>query len=61
MLELHKPVKRTPSIHVDEFGRKCGGTIKGEVVYIHKDGRFHVVQFTFPGGSFRESFWGVEP
>ena len=61
MLELHKTVRRTPSIHVDEFGRRCGGTIKGEVVYIHPEGRFHVVRFDFRFGSFCEAFQGVEP
>ncbi len=61
MLTIGKEVKRMPSIHIDEQGRRTAGTVKGEVIYIHPRGRFHVVQFTFPGGSFRESFLGVEP
>ena len=40
-------------------------TLKGEhikpckVVYIHPEGRYHTVQFDFPGGSFKESYLGV--
>lgn len=56
MVELHKPVRRTPSIHIDNEGHRVGGLEKGVVRYIHSKGRFHVVEFTFPGGSFRESF-----
>lgn len=28
----------------------------GKVVYIHPKGRFYTLEFTFPGGSYRESF-----
>lgn len=61
MIELHKTVRRMPSIHIGDNGHRVGGKMEGTVVYIHPKGRFHVVQFNFPGGSFRESFGGVEP
>lgn len=35
-------------------------SLSGTVVYVHPEGRFHVVEFTFPGGGkLRESFHGV--
>lgn len=34
-------------------------TAPGVVVYIHPALRFHIVEFTFPGGKFREGFPGV--
>lgn len=61
MIELHKTVRRMPSIHIDNEGHRMSRPINGEVVYIHPKGRFHVVRFDFPFGSFRESFLGVEP
>ena len=33
--------------------------IKGEVVFIHSRGRFHVVAFLFGKYTFRESFFGI--
>ena len=52
-----------------------GGTLlpaeQGRVVYIHPQGRFFTLEFTFPKGTFRESYplknriqapmWGAEP
>ena len=42
-----------------------GGTLlpseEGTVVYIHPEGRFYTLQFTFPRGSFRESYWTCPP
>lgn len=31
---------------------------RGKVVYIHPESRFHVVEFEFGGGKFREAFPG---
>lgn len=31
---------------------------KGKVIYIHPEMRFHVVEFEFDGGKFREAFIG---
>lgn len=59
MLRIGDIVRRMPSVHIGDNGWKIGGTVKGEVVYIHPKGRYHVVRFDFPGGSFRESFTGV--
>ena len=33
--------------------------MKGTVVYVHKEGRYHTVEFETPGGPIRESFAGV--
>ena len=60
MLRIGDIVRRMPSVHIGDNGWKLGGMVKGEVVYIHPKGRYHVVRFDFPGGSFRESFTGVE-
>lgn len=35
--------------------------MRGEVIYVHPKGRFHVVEFTNSMGiKMRETFWGVE-
>lgn len=36
-----------------------GKRLRGRVVYVHPLGRFHTVEFTLPGGTFRESFRGT--
>ena len=61
IVKLHDIVKRVPSIdfRVDKYFVRIKGPIDAEVVYIHPKGRYHVVRFDFPGGSFRESFTGV--
>ena len=62
MLKLGDKVRRLPFIHIDESGHRIVGTKEwGTVVYIHPAGRYHVVRFDYPGGSYRESYWGVEP
>ena len=33
--------------------------LSGRVVYIHPEGRYHVVEFDMPGGPVREAFMGV--
>lgn len=35
-------------------------TMTGTVVYIHPEERYHVVEFAFPYGAVRESFYGAE-
>ena len=61
-VKLHGIVKRLPSIdfRVDKYFVRLKGPMDAEVVYIHPKGRFHVVRFDFPIGSFCESFRGVE-
>lgn len=34
--------------------------MRGTVVWVHPEGRFHVVAFQTGGGALRECFWGVE-
>lgn len=34
--------------------------MRGKVVYVHPQGRFHTVEFMTGGGPIRESFQGVE-
>lgn len=57
--------KITKPVHwleIEPSGRRGGGNMRkhevatGTVVYIHPKGRFYTLEFTFPGGSFRESF-----
>lgn len=38
---------------------KHAGPMRGRVVYVHPQGRFHVVEFALRGGPVRESFAGV--
>lgn len=60
MLKIGDTVWRVPSTNVDELGRNINKPFKSTVVYIHPKGRYHEVQFDFPGGSFRESYYGTE-
>lgn len=42
-----------------EYGMEGGTRLppeRGRVVYIHPEGRFYTLEFTFERGSFRESF-----
>ena len=38
MLKIGDIVRRMPSVHIGDNGWKIGGTVKGEVVYIHPKG-----------------------
>jgi hypothetical protein len=33
--------------------------ITGTVVYVHPQGRYHIVEFDMPGGKVREAFMGT--
>lgn len=61
MLKKNDTVYRVPSVNIDENGKNRPTPLRCQVVYIHPQGRYHVVRFSFRCGSFRESFWGVEP
>lgn len=50
--EVGEAVIRRP----ETFGR---GRMKGRVVYVHPEGRFHVVEFETRGGVIRECCWGA--
>lgn len=51
-------VIRTPVTfpEVDKYGRGRCGPMRGKVVYVHRRGRYHVVQFE---SGIREAFQGV--
>lgn len=44
----------------DGFNAKESARLMGRVVWIHPQGRFHVVEFQLGGGIVRECFLGVE-
>lgn len=53
-----KPLTVGAPMEEDKDG-KSRPTMTGRVVYIHPQGRYHVVEFEIPGGVVRESFAGV--
>lgn len=53
-----KPLTVGKPLEDDKDG-KHRPTMSGRVVYIHPQGRYHVVEFEIPGGVVRESFAGV--
>lgn len=44
----------------DGFNAKEPARLTGRVVWVHPEGRFHVVEFQLGGGAVRECFLGVE-
>lgn len=42
-----------------EYVDAVGKTLTGRVVYVHPENRYYVVEFAVIGGSFRESFYGL--
>lgn len=42
-----------------EYVDAVGKTLTGRVVYVHPENRYYVVEFDVIGGSFRESFYGL--
>ena len=62
---LGQKVLRVPTI-VEDVTRRVSKIISvkqsypGIVVYIHPEGRFHVVEFTFGSCKIRESYFGVQ-
>lgn len=46
------------------YGMEGGSTLpaeEGTVVYVHPEGRFYTLEFRFPKGRFRESYWLAPP
>lgn len=43
-----------------EFKKEVRSPMKGKVIYIHPQGRYHVVEFELRGGKVRECFKGCE-
>ena len=69
MVKVGDKVTRTPQTIEDMVGRdgnRFGNALtikpmRGEVIFVHSKGRFHVVEFTNSYGvKLRESFDGVE-
>lgn len=62
-MKLGQKVIRTPLTFYDSSERQKGEPARrpmsGKVVYIHPQGRYHVVEFETPLGAVRESFLGV--
>lgn len=52
-------VVRKP-VAITDIDPKKTKTMLGTVVWVHPDGRFHVVEFQTAGGTLRECFMGVE-
>lgn len=57
-VQLGERVRRIPSTITCTID-KGQWPREGEVVYIHPEGRFHVVEFQTMGGPVRESFAGM--
>ena len=53
MFKLHDFIPASPQSISESKLRETAG--KAEVVYIHPLGRFYTLEFTYPGGKFRES------
>nr|WP_326184234.1 hypothetical protein [uncultured Oscillibacter sp.] len=61
-MKLGEIVTRYPETfcELDDKARSTRQPMKGEVVYIHPQGRYHIVEFELRGGKVRESFPGVK-
>lgn len=57
-VSLEERVRRIP-LTITCAVEKAHRPLEGRVVYIHPEGRFHVVEFITRGGSVRESFAGI--
>lgn len=55
---VRKPV--TFSRYDEDQKKHTQAAMRGKVVYVHPQGRFHTVEFMTGGGAIRESFQGVE-
>lgn len=53
MFKLHDIIPAAPQTISESKEHPAAG--KAEVVYIHPEGRYYVLKFTYPGGSFCES------
>lgn len=61
-MKLGEIVTRYPETfcELDDKARSTRRPMKGKVVYIHPQGRYHIVEFELRGGKVRESFPGVK-
>ena len=60
-MKLGQKVRRTPLSLFQEMkdGKQGRRPMIGKVVYIHPEGRYHLVEFEVWGGTVRECFAGV--
>ena len=60
-MKLGDKVIREPETfcEMDKQGRNQKKPMKGTIVYIHPQGRYHTVEFETEGKTVRESFWGT--
>ena len=43
-----------------DFKKESKSPIQGKVIYIHPEGRYHIVEFDTRGGKIRECFLGAK-
>lgn len=55
---VRKPV--TFSRYDEDQKKHTQAAMRGKIVYVHPQGRFHTVEFMTGGGPIRESFQGAE-
>ena len=58
-VQLGERVRRRPKTFTCTIGKRATRDMEGRVVFVHSEGRFHVVEFQTMGGPLRESFLGV--
>lgn len=58
-VKLGERVRRRPKTFTCSIGKRATRAMEGRVVFVHSEGRFHVVEFQTMGGPLRESFLGV--
>lgn len=58
-VKLGERVRRRPKTFTCTIGKRATRAMEGRVVFVHSEGRFHVVEFQTMGGPVRESFMGL--
>lgn len=58
-VQLGERVRRSPKTFTCSIDKGATRAMEGLVVFVHSEGRFHVVEFQTKGGPLRESFLGV--
>ena len=58
-VQLGERVRRRPKTFTCYIGKRATRAMEGRVVFVHSEGRFHVVEFQTLGGPVRESFAGI--
>lgn len=58
-VQLGERVRRRPKTFTCSIDKGATRAMEGRVVFVHSEGRFHVVEFQTLGGQVRESFAGI--